>query len=497
MSRRPPHNDPYTGDTVPMYVPDRDRSRPALPPAEPRRSRRAHNPPPAQPPNPPMRRRAQRGNPIARWFRRIVLLLMAGLVVALVGTIVFQQRVANKVEMADVRQNRPPGNVLLAPMNILLLGVDLRENAPDEGVRSDTLMLLHLDPIGGWASLLSIPRDTFVELPTLPDGTALGQNKINTAFARGYENVESFGAETLPTAAGAALAADTVEQFLGLREQGQRINYVATINFNGFAKMIDAIGGITVDVPFEIVDTEYPTEDFGYTTIRIPAGQQQMDGKTALQYVRTRHADSDFGRAQRQQQVIQAIVRKLRDQPLLLRPISALRLIDAAGDATKTTLPVGRLDALLMAGMLARIDPARITQYRISPDEVGLQEVGSDLVWDPAGVQAVVAKALMPPGEAQERATVQVQNGSSVAGLAGKVTALLATQDFTLAAADNAEPVPESRIIDYGTHPLTRERLTRALGGMPVSEAPAADAPAGVDIVIILGDDYAQYIRDQ
>jgi LCP family protein required for cell wall assembly len=417
--------------------------------------------------------------------------LVLGLIAACVGTFLFQQRIASKVAMADVRQNRPPANVLLAPMNILLLGVDLRQDHPDEGVRSDTLMLLHLNPTGGWGSLLSIPRDSFTNIE------GFGENKINTAFARGYEHAETlYSPGTDPTAAGAALAADTVEQFLGLRELNTRINYVATINFNGFAKMIDAVGGIQVDVPHLIVDNEYPTEDFGIMTIRFEPGEQHLDGERALQYVRTRHADSDFGRAQRQQQVIHAIVQALRDTPLVLRPIAGMRLIDAAGDATKTTLPVGRPDALLMATMLARIDASRIAQYRIDPEKVGLQEFGSDLVWDRAGIQALVREALTPPGEAQEQATIQVQNGAGVGGLAGQLTVDLQSQGFTTTTADNAELRPNSQIIDYGEHPATRARLRQVLGGMPVIEGSTADAPPGVDIVVVLGEDYASYWRE-
>lgn len=417
-------------------------------------------------------------------------LLIVGSVVALVGVLVFQQRVAGKVALADVRQNRPRGQLLVQPMNILLLGVDLRENAPEEGIRSDTLMLLHLDPAGGWASLLSIPRDTATNIP------GFGEAKINTAFANGYNNAgELYGADTEPMAGGAALAADTVEQFLNLPAQNQRIDYVATINFNGFARMIDAIGGIEVDVPYEIVDTEYPTEDFGYTTITIPAGRQQLDGETALQYVRTRHAGrSDFDRTQRQQQVIQGIVQKLRDQPLLLRPIAALRLVDAAGDATRTTLPVGRLDALLMGAMISRIDPASIGRYQLDPQNGGLaQEIGSDLYWDPAAVQALVREALSPPGEAKEAATIQVQNGVGVAGIAGQVTAGLREAQFTLTSATDAEPAERSVIIDYGDNPITRARLSRVLGNMPVQEGSTAGAPPDADIVVLLGSDYEQY----
>ena len=480
MSRRRPGNESYTGETIPMHTPPSARR--SHPPGgtDPRYQR-----PQVRPPILPPQRRPFS---IARWLRRFMFVLIVGLVAACVGMFMFQQRIAGKVALQDVRQNRPPANALVSSMNILLLGVDLRQDHPNEGIRSDTLMLLHLDPASGWGSLLSIPRDTVTNIE------GFGENKINTAFARGYENAESlYGPGSDPMAGGAALAANTVEQFLGLRDFNARINYVATINFNGFAKMIDAIGGIEVDVPRPITDNEYPTEDFGTMTVHFDAGPQRMNGEQALQYVRTRHADSDFGRAERQQQVIRAIVQTLRNQPLVLRPVAGMRLIDAAGDATKTTMPVGRPDALLMALMLARIEPEQIAQYRIDPEKVPLQEFGSDLVWDRAGVQALVREALTPPGEAQEQATIQVQNGAGVAGLAGQLTQDLANQGFTTTTADNAELRPHSQIIDYGEHPATSRRLSRALSGMPVAEGSSTDAPPGVDLVVVLGEDYASY----
>jgi len=471
MSSRRQAGEPFTGETIPIN----EQPRPA--------ARRPETARPRGPIRPPLQPAVRRRPSIGVVVRRIAVVLAILLVACLVGVIVFQQRVAGKVRMDDARANRPPPSPLLAPSNILLLGVDLRRNNPEEGVRSDTLMLLHLDLIGGWASVLSVPRDSLVDIP------GYGEGKITTAFARAYENTPD-GADG--TAFGAALAADTVEQFLGLRERGERIDYVATVDFDGFAAMIDAVGGIEVEVPFEIEDTEYPTEDFGYTTITIPAGPQVMDGERALQYVRTRHADSDFGRAQRQQQVVSAIVQRLRSQPLLLRPLSALRLVDAAGGTMRTSLPVGRPDALLMGGLLARIDPEQLGQYRISPDSVGMQEFGSDIVWDPAGVQAVVQEALSPPGEAREAAVVQVLNGTGVGGIAGQVSDRLAEQKFEVAAAGNAEPVERSVIYDYGSHPLTRRRLSRSLADMPIEQRPAGEAP-GANLVVVLGADYAQY----
>ncbi len=492
-----PYNEPYTDNTIPMRrPPDRppqDRRAPAPSRAQPPRQpppqppRQPHHQPPARV-APPLPRPGQGPVSVRRWFRRTLLFLIGALLLACVGLIVFQQRIAGKVALADVRTSRPPTNLLTSPMNILLLGVDLREDFPEEGIRSDSLIMLHLDPAGGWGSMLSIPRDTAAEVP------GFGEAKINTAFARGYENAaDLYGAGTDPTAAGAALAADTVERFLDLPAHNARINYVATINFNGFADLIDAVGGIKVDVPREIVDTEYPTADFGYTTIRIPAGPQHMNGETALQYVRTRHADSDFGRAQRQQQVLRAIVQALREQPVVLRPLAAMRLVNAASSATRTTMPIGRPDALVMSALLARVDPSRLAQYRLDPERVGLQEIGSDLVWNPADVQSLVQEALSAPGEAKEQATIQVQNGVGTAGIAGALTDVLADERFSTTDPADAEQTERSQIIDYGDHPATRERLSATLGDMPIVEGSSDDAPPGVDIVVRLGADYEQY----
>lgn len=461
--------------------------------------------PPLPPPGQPFQYKylqppSQRRRPSAwRWVRRAVLVGVVGLVLALIGVVVLQQRVASAVKLADVRADRSGVKLLTQPSTILLLGVDLRPaQAQEDGVRSDTLMLLRFDPAGGWGSLVSIPRDTVASIP------GFDETKINAAFSYGYTNAESlYGADTDPAAAGAALAADTVEQFLSLPDQNTRIDYVATINFDGFADLIDALGGIDVDVPRPIVDNEYPTDDFGITTIRFDAGPQRMNGEQALQYVRTRHADSDFGRGQRQQQVVQAMAAALRKQPLLLRPVAALRLADATGGAVRTTLPVGRPDALLMGLFAARIDPGSLATYPINPETARVEQIGSDLLWNRDDVLAITERAFQPPdpvaaasaSPSPEQATVQVQNGAGVAGVAGQASDQLQAAGFTLVDAANADPVERSTIIDYGVHEQTRERLLALLGAMPVEERPAADAPQGVDVVVVLGSDYATYLN--
>jgi hypothetical protein len=225
-----------------------------------------------------------------------------------------------------------------------------------------------------------------------------------------------------------------------------------------------------------------------------------MNGEQALQYVRTRHADSDFGRGQRQQQVVQAMAAALRKQPLLLRPITALRLADATGGAVRTTLPVGRPDALLMALFAARIDPSSLATYPINPETARVDQIGSDLVWNRDDVLAITERAFQPPEPAAAaspsppQATVQVQNGAGVAGVAAQASEQIQSAGFRVADAANADPVERSTIIDYGVHEQAREQLLALLGSMPVEERPATDAPQGVDMVVLLGSDYATYV---
>ncbi|PLS82820.1 MAG: LytR family transcriptional regulator, partial [Chloroflexi bacterium] len=237
----------------------------------------------------------------------------------------------------------PPPALLQAPFNVLVIGVDLRPNDPTEGARSDTLIVVHIDPVQKWASMLSIPRDSLVKIPNDQCPNAAG-TKINAAYACGYRNPEIYGTGIDSEDAGAALAAETVEQFLGIK-----IPYTAQVDFNGFQKIVDTLGGVPVDVPRAILDAEYPTEDYGYMRLYIPAGLQRMDGTTALRYARTRHADNDFGRAQRQQQVLQAVLDEIKRQGIVSQISTATKLLDVASQYVRTNLRID--DASTLTGL--------------------------------------------------------------------------------------------------------------------------------------------------
>jgi polyisoprenyl-teichoic acid--peptidoglycan teichoic acid transferase len=171
-------------------------------------------------------------------------------------------------------------------ITILLMGIDRRPGDPYVS-RTDTMMLLSLNPANNTVSVLSIPRDLYVVIP------GRGRDRVNTAFV--------YGASGGNPAGGAALSIQTVEYNLGVP-----INHYLLVDFGAFTRGIDALGGIDVDVPYDINDPLYPDMNYGYDPLYIPAGRHHFDGQLALKYARTRHQDSDFHRARRQQQVMLA-----------------------------------------------------------------------------------------------------------------------------------------------------------------------------------------------
>ena len=188
-------------------------------------------------------------------------------------------------------------------ITILLMGIDRRPGEPFIS-RTDSMMLLSYDPVTNKAAILSVPRDLYVVIPDH------GRDRINTAFV--------YGSRGNNPAGGAALAMETVTYNLGVP-----IDHYILVDFSAVIQTVDGLGGVDVDVPFEIYDPTYPDMNYGYDPLRIPAGIQHLDGETALKYARTRHVDNDFGRAQRQQQLLFAV----RDKVLEMGVTNMLRQI--------------------------------------------------------------------------------------------------------------------------------------------------------------------------
>lgn len=273
-----------------------------------------------------------------------------------------------------------PGS-LRKPITVLLIGVDKRPD-PIEGARSDTLILVRLNPATHTASMLSIPRDSVVLIPNV------GYAKINAAYSQGYSAPEAFyGAGTTPDAAGAALAAQTVEQWLGIT-----VDYSAQIDFHGFENMVDILGGVLLDIPTALYDGEYPTEDYGYQRIFIAPGLQILDGRTALIYARTRHASSDFERSQRQQQVLRGLLTQLRERGLFENAALLPQWAALLRENVRTSMPLSDLGFVQDLASIARnLDTKNIHQFSINPNDVSLDsEDGSDLYWNAASLAELV-----------------------------------------------------------------------------------------------------------
>ena len=203
--------------------------------------------------------------------------------------------------------------IVLAPWDgqsrftILAMGLDRRPGETGLAYRTDTMMLISIDPNSDTIGILSVPRDLYVEVP--------GYNqlqRVNSPMVLGELQQPGYGPR---------LAMQTVQYNLGIRVH----EYIA-VDFNAVITVVDAIGGIDIDVPYDVIDYQMPDLYYGYDPLIVRAGLQHMNGYTALRYARTRHGDSDFQRAERQQQVINAI----RDQVMNFNMLPQL-IINAPG----------------------------------------------------------------------------------------------------------------------------------------------------------------------
>lgn len=371
------------------------------------------------------------------------------------------------------------------PVNILLLGIDQRigEEGP---FRSDTMILVSIDPSRNTATMVSLPRDLWVTIP------GYGENRINAAHSLGDFFKYPGG--------GVALAKLTVQKALGIP-----VHYYLRINFSGFEKMVDAIGGLTIDVPRYIYDSAYPDNNYGTYILEIQPGIQLMDGKRSLEYARTRHDSNDYDRMQRQQQVIIAA----RDKILSLNiPLAKIpELLRIAGDSIQTDLTLREMIAL--AEMIKGINGDNIKRAAID-------ESMSSSVTTPQGAMVQVAdwdkvnalvNELFPnssplaatpdPAKSQialEGARIELRNGSGDDAIGEQVTLALRAKGYNIVRYDSNSQFNQdtSSIITYTAKPYTVDSLTLELTIKSENVRELSGETSDVDIIIILGKDYVQ-----
>jgi len=257
---------------------------------------------------------------------------------------------------------------------VLLLGSDERPGETDPA-RTDAIIIARIDPHSGRVALASLPRDLWVDIP------GYGQARINAANVWGiiYNAPEG----------GLGLVQKTVSNLLGIP-----IDYTIHINFQGFIGAIDALGGVSVDVPKELYDDQFPTMDYGYTVAHFLPGSQQMDGATALMYSRIRHPDSDFERMRRQQAVVVAAMARIREQNPLQSLKSLEDLTAALRAYVQTDLPEDRMIGLAWA--LRDFTPDRVERYLLDEESISFG-IGDDRwaeVADPSAIETLAHKLI-------------------------------------------------------------------------------------------------------
>jgi LCP family protein required for cell wall assembly len=371
-------------------------------------------------------------------------------------------------------------------ISVLFMGLDSRDLDSDDIPRTDTMVLLSLDPESRTAGMLSIPRDLWVEIPGFEAG------KINTAYRLGeIYNVPGLGP---------GLAMQTVEELLGME-----IDYYAQVDFLAFEDFIDELGGVSINVPDEIeVD---PLGD--NNNLVLNAGEQVLPGYIALAYARSRNtAGSDLDRMQRQQQVIMAIRNRILSTdllPLLIKNSPAIYENLSSGISTNLTL----MQLIRIAWIAQQIEDENVRQGMIGVDQTdfGYSYDGQDILRpDPDAIRKLRDEIFTTSGPItplatetkpqdmvdQEYAIVVVLNGTLTPGLASQTTEYLRAAGINVAEPANADDLySKTTLIDYTGNPYTVEMIVELMSISPENVFHRYDVSGEGDIVVITGEDWA------
>lgn len=238
--------------------------------------------------------------------------------------------------------------------NILLLGAGDKDH---DGVDlTDSIMVVSLDP---WktrsAVMLSLPRDLFV----LKSET-MGRGRINELYRNRKYQLRRQG---MPEEEASMQSMKELGEEVG-RHMGITVHRVVKVDFTAFTEVVDALGGVDIDVPEDIVDPEYPGPNYTYEPFEIRKGPRHLDGETALKYARSRHTTSDFGRSARQQQLLQALAEKARAEGIASSPGKISSLLKILADHVETTMTFGEI--LGAARLGESVDRANVISHTLN-----------------------------------------------------------------------------------------------------------------------------------
>jgi LCP family protein required for cell wall assembly len=375
-------------------------------------------------------------------------------------------------------------------LNILLIGADEQEG----GHNTDTLIVVSIDPVTKQVAMFSLPRDTInVPIPAGPARNVWGRayaNKINSFFVNNRNrgdlwpgNDRTRGYNALKAVLGELYDLD--------------IRYFVEVNFEGFKKVVDAMGGVTINVQMPVVDDRFPGSTGRTQRLYIPSGIQHMDGEQALRYARSRNTSTDFDRGARQQRVLLSMREQVDPQNLIPR---LPELIDALKTAVRTDIPLDQIDELL--GLASDVDTSNIRTFVFAPP-LYQKEVLTGYWTEPYIdlIRAAVENAFTSdPADqalretlAEEGAGVWVLNGTGESSRGSRVAGYLEWVGLA-ASAPRQEPdgaVPaDTKIVAYNgietEAPATIAALEAIFG---VTVTTADDPKIRTDIVVTIGRD--------
>jgi LCP family protein required for cell wall assembly len=372
-------------------------------------------------------------------------------------------------------------------LNILLIGSDKRPKA--SWSLTDTLIVASIDPKTRQVAMFSIPRDTVdVPLPNIPARSVFGSayaGKINSLYQQAKARTDLF------PGGGYAALKQTLATLYKIP-----IHYFVEVDFNGFKQVVDALGGVTVNVQMPVVDDYYPG-DAGALRVYIPTGIRHMSGTEALIYARSRHGSNDFDRAARQQRVILSL-RAQADFATLLERLP--ELVKSTKKTVKTDVPIDKLPQLLE--LASRIDIANVRSYVFTPPYYGTARMESGrgyiIIPNVPRIRTAVANAFdaSPRDEAdrqevaREGGAIWVLNGTKQGGRAGELAGYLEYRGLA-ASAPNQRPDVNPATTVIRVYNGAEERLPTTVALLErlfkVTPKLVTDPAMRADVVVIVG----------
>lgn len=377
------------------------------------------------------------------------------------------------------------------PLNILVMGSDAREGqgagfGPGDGARSDTTLLLHLPASRESATVVSIPRDTIVDIPDCKTETGsypAHTERFNAAFSIG----------------GPACTIKTVESLTGVF-----IDHYVIVDFRGFEDVVSALGGIEVCLSEPVVDAK--------SGLDLPAGISTVKGDQALAYVRTRYTignGSDISRIDRQQAFLSSVIEKARSSGTLLNPVKLVRFLDAATKSLTTDPELASLNEMRKLALEVRSIPPKditfvTTPWILNPDDpntIVWKERKTNRLWRAIRKDETYPPPRTPPTrldgkpltEQPADISVRVLNGSTVDGAATEAAAQLSAAGFNVVGVDTAET--QDFISTVVRYDKTNANAARTVAASIPDSSRVLRAGLGSTVEVVVSEDWQGVVK--